>query len=168
MKKLSFDTLRENARKHIINTITIGWYVPESELESPCWFWKGSKTDAGYGSCRRLNKQLAHQVSYIAFCGEIRDNLFVCHECDNRICVNPDHLWLGTGFDNMEDSRKKGRLRGEKNPSAKLTELKIQQIFHRQKEGLSRLEISTEFNISQAQLSTILQRKHWKHVNIRF
>lgn len=84
-----------------------------------CWEWIGSKQKfngkEGYGRVNYYGKrQLAHRVSWQIHFGEI-GNLFVCHKCDNCICVRPDHLFLGTNKDNMEDCKKKNRFSsGEK------------------------------------------------------
>lgn len=75
-----------------------------------CWLWVGAVNSRGYG-CLTINKKrfLAHRISYIWHKGEIAEGLLVCHSCDVRRCVNPDHLWLGTYTENNEDMWKKGR-----------------------------------------------------------
>ena len=76
-----------------------------------CWEWQGGKNNIGYGFIRDGKRmRTAHRVSY-----EIHNNqqipkyMCVCHSCDNPKCVNPDHLWLGTMKDNMDDKMRKGR-----------------------------------------------------------
>jgi hypothetical protein len=78
--------------------------------EDACWQWKGAANDSGYGYFGFEGKmQLAHRVSYQIFNGGIAPGLHVCHSCDNRLCVRPDHLWLGTAKNNMNDRDAKGR-----------------------------------------------------------
>ena len=83
----------------------------KKDPESGCWIWIGSCTPTGgYGSFWDEGKlQRAHRWSYKHFHGEISDKEVVCHKCDNPPCVNPDHLFRGTMFDNIMDSVKKGR-----------------------------------------------------------
>ena len=81
-------------------------------LDNGCWEWQAACRNAGYG-CLKVNGKVvdSHRVSYTLHKGEIPDGMFVCHTCDNRKCVNPDHLFLGTAKDNYWDGRNKGRIK---------------------------------------------------------
>ena len=76
-----------------------------------CWLWMGAPTSSGYGVIKRKGKTLhAHRVSYELQVGPVPAGLCVCHHCDVRMCVRPDHLFLGTQKDNMQDAVSKGRM----------------------------------------------------------
>ena len=99
-----------------------------------CWIWTASTVD-GYGcigdGAGKVEK--AHRVSWLLHEGPIPESLCVLHKCDNRVCVNPDHLFLGTKKDNSDDMIRKGRdhkrpLPGEENGMSKLTAEQVQLI----------------------------------------
>lgn len=130
---------------------------------SGCHEWIGGLTAQGYG---RYREKYAHRTSYERANGPIPPGMFVCHKCDNRICVNPEHLWLGTPTENHRDMCAKGRLvspRGQKNYHTKLTEEQVVQI--RCMQGLkTQRELANEYGVTQGAISNIHLRKGWKHV----
>lgn len=77
-----------------------------------CWEWRGAQDGRGYGSFWLDGKlEKAHRASLILLDGiDISSGMCVCHSCDNPICVNPNHLWLGTHTDNMHDLIKKNKF----------------------------------------------------------
>jgi hypothetical protein len=99
--------IEDNQKQEIKNILELR-HMPVTE--SGCWLWDGSATKQGYGDFRYKNKHyLAHQASYMAYNGNIDNELHVMHICDVRLCCNPNHLTLGTNYDNILDSVKKGR-----------------------------------------------------------
>ena len=137
------------------------------DKSNECWEWAGWKYSNGYGGFQmRHKKPLAHRVSYLLTYGDIGKGLCVCHACDNRACVNPDHLFLGTQEENMKDMVNKGRQsksRGEQIGNSKLTPKKVRAIRSMYSRGdLLQKEISEMFGISAKQVSVIANRVQWE------
>ena len=87
------------------------------DIDSGCWNWTG-KPNFGYGSFYMNGKSYpAHRASYMLFVKDVPFDLMVCHGCNNSICVNPEHLYVGSHNDNMRDLRKSGVLAGKNNPN---------------------------------------------------
>ncbi len=88
-------------------------YVKGGE-ENSCWIWAGAKTKTGYGQFSFNGKPVkAHRFMYETYYGVSPGTLDVCHSCDNPLCINPKHLWLGTAKDNLQDASKKERFPGQ-------------------------------------------------------
>jgi len=130
-----------------------------------CWEWKAAKSK-GYGRFRLNGKfTYAHRFSYQFFCGEVAGGMYVCHKCDNPICVNPKHLFLGTHKENMLDRNQKNRQsKGSKNGSSKLKENDILEIRKMLNSGSTGREIAKQFGISYHVISKIKHGRIWSHV----
>jgi hypothetical protein len=128
-----------------------------------CWLWTGCTNNIGYGRIRHGDiTLLAHRVSWQIHFGEITTGLLVLHKCDNRICVNPQHLVLGTQKDNMLDASNKGRMiSGEKHYNSKLTQEDVSAIksmlIYR-----SCAEVGRMFGVSRNNISHIKLGQTWK------
>jgi DNA-binding CsgD family transcriptional regulator len=137
--------------------------------ENGCWQWKSAKNAKGYGYLLVEGKNLfAHRYSYQHYKGAIPDSMLVCHSCDNPSCVNPEHLFLGTNINNMQDMIEKGRqCKGESKSNSKLTEEEVSEIRMLLNNGLSNKEVAIIFNVSDMTISGIKTNRTWKHVEIK-
>jgi len=147
--------------------------------EAGCWLWTGSLTKSGYGNCTVAGHHTgrAHRVSYAAFKEEIPAGMLVCHKCDTRSCVNPDHLFLGTPKDNIQDALRKGRLKpppsigrfqpGRSNSSIanKLTPNDVRIIRGLKGEALTMTEIGRRFGVGRGVIRDVWNRRTWGWVD---
>lgn len=150
-----------------------------------CWEWQKGRI-SGYG-CSKIEGHviLSHRVSWILSNGDIENDLCILHRCDNRKCVNPDHLFIGTKGDNNRDRENKGRgnhafgdrngsrkhnekmLRGNENGNAKLTELQVIEMINLYRNGETNKEkLGRMFGINGSHVGNIVNRRNWKHLNI--
>lgn len=136
-----------------------------------CWIWNGCKNIHGYGEIKPNRVHMnASRASWIAHKGKIQKGLFVLHACDNRSCTNPDHLFLGTAKDNMQDMIKKGRnktLRGEDCSYSKLNNEIVLGILEKVKNGISTSIIAGDYNITSKYVNEIKRGNKWAHVGDR-
>lgn len=128
-----------------------------------CWIWTGAASRNGYGKLR-LSKRyyLAHRLSYQIKNGEVSKGLLVCHTCDIRLCVNPDHLFLGTHQDNAQDKVNKNRqLKGRQIRQAILTEDQVLSIRKRYICGEKIPDISRELELTYHNVYNVITGRTW-------
>lgn len=122
----------------------------------------------GYGVISKTRETVrVHRMAYQLFCGDIPKGIYVCHRCDNRICCNPTHLFLGTPAQNNLDRDTKGRhvaSPGERHGQAKLTAEKVLEIRRLRSQGITYHLIASQFSISVTQARLIVTKKKWKHI----
>lgn len=119
-----------------------------------CWVWQRSRNRGGYGLARR---RLAHRVSFSVFRHDPPPGLLVCHECDNRPCVNPEHLFLGTYVDNMQDASRKGRM-------AKRLTPEIVREIRDLAASMPQKQVAVRLGLSKQLVHTIVKHKVWRFV----
>jgi len=137
--------------------------------ETNCWEWIGNKDKKGYGIFKGYGfTHRAHRFSWLLHKGEFPNEFYVCHKCDNPPCVNPDHLFLGTQFDNMQDMIQKGRgpkVYGTNNPRANLSDQDVMEIRRLwDVEKTSPKELSIMFSTPKSTINQIISGNTWKHL----
>lgn len=138
-----------------------------------CWTWTGAVRNSklprgGYG-CFMIGRKLwiSSRASYMLFNGDIPEGELVRHKCDNRLCVRPDHLELGTHQDNMNDMKQRKRCavqHGEHHNNHKLFNDDIYEMRILHGFGFTNLELASMFKISDGMVSMILSKKRWSHI----
>ena len=145
--------------------------------DNACWPWAGTIASTGYAKMKHNRKMLSgHRVSYELHKGRIPSGMYVCHSCDNKICTNPNHLWLGTPADNMNDKVAKGRQskgvahaetfrnsplfkqntpRGERHGQSKVTDQQRLIIIDRVRSGEVQRAIAEDYGITPSSVSLI-------------
>lgn len=147
-----------------------------------CWEWKLAPLSSGYGrfTLTRRKSVRAHRMAWELEHGPIPDEMCVLHECDNRLCVRPSHLFLGTNVDNMRDRDAKGRQakgdrsgartmperrpRGEGHSRSRLTDESVRVIRVRVAEGDLQRKIAEDLGVSLPTVNNVVTGRSWSHV----
>ncbi len=161
----------------------VGWvyrfWSKVSKTVDGCWLWTAAtRGKTGYGAFKYEGKVIdAHRMSWELAHGPIPEGLFVCHTCDERLCVNPQHLFLGTSQENALDAVNKGRMKppayephhkrakGTENSAAILTEEQVVEIRERYKAGgVSSRFLGRVYGVCHTTIQRIVKGRYWAHV----
>lgn len=135
-----------------------------------CWEWQFCLDRGGYGIMVVSGLRVrAHRISWVIAHGPIPDGLVICHHCDNRACVNPAHLFIGTLADNNADMYAKGRenivkIIGERNGSAKLTADDVRAIRDAVRQGVIGSVLADRYGLNRKTIYRIVHRRSWAHL----
>ena len=150
------------------------WARVDKRGPDECWPWTGCDNGRGYGYVKHNGKvKTVHRLSYEMANGPIPEGdghhgICVCHSCDNRICQNPAHLFLGTHGDNMSDKASKGRaasMPGTDNPNVKLTDDQVNEIREHYDYGeFTQKEIAEYYGVDRKLIHNIVYYKTWRHI----
>lgn len=129
----------------------------DQDPNNGCWNWTGTTQSNGYGN---VSGGKAHRYSYALFVGHIPPKTDVCHRCDNRRCVNPSHLFLGSRRENMRDCVAKGRIAtGERHGNCKLSSAQVAQIRAEYRGRGDGKLLAQKFGVGRAAISSIVRGK---------
>jgi hypothetical protein len=148
------------------------WDYVSKDPETGCWVWTAKKSESGYGILSshgedKAETAIASRLSWILATGSSPGRFFVCHRCDEPSCVNPDHLFLGTHQDNMDDmiSKNRGRwARGEDGGQSKLKEGDVRFIRQERARGVTYADLARRFLVHEQTVKNACVGKTWRHV----
>jgi len=143
------------------------WNKVNIRSKNECWEWQGYINTRKYGLFGFKGKLIrVHRFAWLTEHKTIPEGLWVLHKCDNTICVNPNHLFLGTHKDNMIDmTRKTRQAYGENHSQNKLTDKQVIEIRSQVKKRGDQARLARKFNVSEETISSVFLRKTWKHIN---
>lgn len=141
-------------------------YVDRGGGPEACWPWLRSHNRFGQGQVVfRYKHLITSRVAWEISNGTIPDGMCVCHRCDNALCCNPAHLFIGSMADNTADMVAKGRsANGSRHPGAKLIEGDVQEIREWCARGASTGSLGAVYNVSKSHIGAICRREKWKHL----
>jgi len=139
------------------------------EPNTGCWLWTGVVSPNGYGTTnvggRHGNTRGAHQAAWQAWRGEIPAGKFVCHHCDVKICINPEHLYLGTPKENYADAIARDRIaRGANRNNARFSDDEVQEIRGAAGFGVGYNALGRHYGVDHAHIRKLVRREIWTHV----
>lgn len=163
------DDLRHKIDQKVIDRFFSRFEQGEKEK---CWEWQGGQGNNGYGRLKINKKNFkAHRISFALFNGYLDSSKVCCHSCDNPVCVNPHHLWLGTHLENMKDRDKKGRCKSDHLFTQTLKTRKLTQedvIWMRANYSpntWSVNKLAKKFQVCRNTIQQALKGKTWKSIN---
>jgi len=150
------------------NKVIVKYDTFGNPLLNECMEWDAFIDKDGYGVFTVSGKKVrAHRYIYMYHFGKVSSELCICHNCDNRKCVNSNHLFVGTWNDNIQDSIRKNRNAiGSQMVGSKLLESDVVLIKQQLQRGISQDLIADNFNVGQTTISRINRGVSWKHVTI--
>lgn len=154
-------------RKKLNGATITARFWPKVNKTDGCWLWTASLNKGGYGqlSIGHAMPRVAHRVSWEINVGPIPDGMCVLHKCDVRNCVRPDHLFIGTQLENIEDARLKGRVaRGPQKSDTKLKEADVKKIRELIAEGETNVSIAKMFSVERNNIRCIRNGTIWAWV----
>ncbi len=173
---------KPNYRKRL-EPVTKEFIIRNVSLDdNGCWLWNHACSPSGYAVISTPEKPYCRgsRLVWKLWHGDDPGAMCVCHSCDNRRCLNPDHLFLGTNKDNMQDAVRKGRIasgirqgtytkpecrkKGELNGQSKLTEIQVLEIRQRRSNGELLRVLAKDYGVAMTQISQVANRKKWAHV----
>lgn len=150
------------------------WNKVNLDSDDKCWLWNGPFFVSGYGSFSRRGFTFrAHRLAWVLINGTIPEGLGVLHKCNVKSCVNPEHLYLGTQKQNMQDASRDGLMKpgrgwppklGEKHPMSKVTADQVREIRKRATNGESPIDIAGDYPIKTDMVRLIIRRLRWTHL----
>ena len=146
---------------HIITAPEIRFTRFFDATDGKCWLWKGHIIKSGYGQfCPAKGvADGAHRYSYKIYKGEIPEGMFVCHRCNMKTCVNPEHLYLATPLQNTRDAQRDGLL-GKALNKEKVLEIRRLKNY----EGWTDQKIANHFDVTRHMVRCVITHKNWTHV----
>ena len=150
----------------LIDMLCRFWLYVDKKSDSECWNWIGTVSGNGYGHMRINSKMYrANRISYYIHFKKDPGELLVCHSCNNKLCINPHHLFLGTVSENRQHAFDTGIIKhkGTLNPQAKFLSSHIREIRELQY-TMTQVEIARLFNVTPSTINKILTGKTWTHV----